>query len=99
MVVPSQVTNFVLSGENALVISKGQTQRLVNEVSSRGEHGFAGQRTRFEGQDIILEHMEDVVDELLRETHAVMVEGLFGRSRRPLGFSDERSCPSAKVSD
>lgn len=59
------VAEVLCSGENVLVILRGQVQCPVNEMSGRSEHGFAGQRTRFEGLKVIVKHAHDLVNEFL----------------------------------
>ena len=48
-------------------------QCLVDEPSGRSKHRFARQRTRFEGWNIVVEHIHGVVDEFLRDAHTAMV--------------------------
>jgi hypothetical protein len=38
----------------------------MDEVSSGSEHPFTGQRTCFEGAEIVVEYIRDVVNEFLR---------------------------------
>jgi hypothetical protein len=46
----------------------------MDEVSSRSEHCFASQRARFEGSKVVVEHIRDVVDELLGQTHTTVMD-------------------------
>ena len=52
---------------------------VVDQMSSRSEHCFAGQRTSLESRHVILECVNDAVDYFLRETHATPVD--FGCDR------------------
>ena len=45
----------------------------MNEVLGRYEHCFTGQRTRFEGRNIVAEHAHDEIYELLGQAHASMM--------------------------
>ena len=96
--VQPRVTGFLLFGENAPVILQGQTQRLVDEVTGGGEHRFAGQRTRFESRNIVVEHIRDMVNKFLRESHTPMM--VSGRNDVEvdvfLRFPDEGSGPLNK---
>ena len=47
---------------------------VVDQMSSRSEHCFAGQRTSLESRHVILECVNDAVDYFLRETHATPVD-------------------------
>ena len=68
-------------------------------MPSRSEHCFAGQRTGFESLSIALEHIHDVFDYFLGETHTPPVD--FGRDLTKVGgtrlkLGEERSIPSTE---
>jgi hypothetical protein len=80
----------------------------MDEVSSRGEHCFAGQRTRFEGSKVVVQRIHDVVNEFLGQTHTTVmdrgenrieVDGLLRYLGGHLNFPDERPSPPAKCSN
>ena len=69
-----RVAFFLLSlGENALVIQNGQVQCLMDKGASRRKHCFAGQRARFEGSNVVAEHVQDVVNEFLGQAEAAVI--------------------------
>lgn len=98
MVVARAIAGFLFSGENALVGSYSQIQRLMDEMSGRTEHCFTSQRTRFEGSNVVVKHVHDFVNEFLGKTHATVMDrsGNCTEVDRSLCHPNERPHPSAE---
>ena len=61
-------------GEYPPVVLPRNVKRLVDQMSTRSEHRFAGQRTSPESPLIALEHAHDSFDYFLGEAHASSME-------------------------
>lgn len=83
-------------GWNLVFVSSVQVQYLVDKVSSRREHCFAGQRACFEGGEIVVKYVHDVVNDFLGEAYTTaagrrgyleevnsMLRSLHGPDNRP----------------
>ena len=70
----------------------------VDQRSSRVEPRFARQQTNLESLPLVLEHIYDVLNQFLRETHGPVVD--FGGNRTEVNgglmFGKERFMPLAK---
>ena len=92
---------LLFGGEYPLVVLLRDVKSLVDLMPSRREHCFAGQRTSLESPPIILEHVHNAVDYLLREAHAPPVDFGYDGTKvygglRFDGLAKERSTPSMK---
>ena len=77
-------------GEYPPVVLPRNIKRLVDQMSTRSEHRFAGQRTSLESPLIALEHAQDSFDYFLGEAHASPIEAGSNLTKIDdgLGFDD-----------
>ena len=101
--VPLFVSCPLFGGEYPPVDLLREMKRLMDQMSSRSEHCFAGQRTSLESCHIVLEHVNDAVNYFLRETNATPVD--FGCGQTKIDYlgglrfdavSEERFMPSTE---
>ena len=94
--VPLSVSILLFGGEYPLADTARDVKGLVDQMSSRNEHCFAGQRTGLESPHIGLEYLHDAVYYFLGETHASPVDSGHDRIKVDGFGGKERFTPSAE---
>ena len=68
---PIAPLRFLFLRKSTMVDLQRQPQCLMNKATSRNEHCRTSQRTRFECWKVVLEHVHNVVNKFLGQTHAL----------------------------